>query len=73
MEETIRYRVIFQLLYPHESAAYEVCSLNGEGKAIVIATQKHESTSKGHILSVRVQHLEGEKPAGSDLVDRMEW
>ena len=73
MAETIRFRVTFDLLYPEESATYVVCSLNGEGKAIVLATKKHASSGRGHILSVSVEHLPGNKPEGSDLVDRMEW
>lgn len=73
MEPSIRYKVTFKLLFPHESASYVVCSLNGEGKAIVMATQKHDSSGKGHILSVEVEKLEGAKPEGTDFIDRMEW
>ena len=73
MSETIRFKVNFELLYPDESASYVVCSLHGEGKAIVLATKKHEASGKGHIISVSVQHLAGNKPEGKDLVDRMEW
>jgi len=69
----LRYKITFKLLYPDESASYEVSSLHGESKAIVIAARKHASSGKGHILSVETQQLEGEKPHGSDLVDRMEW
>lgn len=73
MSDTIRFKVTFELLYPEESASYVVCSLNGEGKSIVLATKKHEVSGKGHILSVAVEHFPGSKPEGSDLVDRMEW
>lgn len=70
---TIRYKVTFDLLYPDESASYEVCSLHGADKAIVIATQRHSAKGKGDILSVEVSELTGEKPEGTDLIDRMEW
>jgi hypothetical protein len=73
MEAPIRFKVTFELLHPHNSASYDVCTLHGESKAIVIATQKHDATDKGHILSVFVEPLPGEKPVGTDLVDRMEW
>ena len=72
-ESTIRYKVTFELLHPHDSASYEVCSLHGEHKAIVIATSKHMASNKGRILSVKVEPLEGTRPAGTDLIDRMEW
>mgnify|MGYP001824652029 CR=1 FL=1 len=70
---SIRFKVTFELLHPYESASYEVCSLNGPNKAIVIATRKHGKVGKGDILSVQVTDLPGGKPEGTDLVDRMEW
>ena len=73
MTEVIRFEVNIELLYPDESVSYVVCSLRGEGKAIVLATKKHEASGKGHIISVSVEYLEGNKPEGKDLVDRMEW
>lgn len=73
MNEAIRFKVKFDLLFPDEPASYVVCSLHGEGKAIVLATKKHETSGKGHIISVSVEHLEGNKPESKDLVDRMEW
>jgi len=69
----IRFQVKFELLHPYESASYEVCSLHGADKAIVIATEKHVAVGKGDILSVEVVELPGDTPAGTDLVDRMEW
>lgn len=69
----MRYKITFELLEPDDTASYEVYTCNGETKAIVIATQKHNSSSKGHILSVEVTHLGGTKAVGTDLVDRMEW
>lgn len=69
----MRYRVTFELLFPDTSATYVVCSANGRDKAVVIAAQKHAASGKGHILGVEVQDLDGDKPQGSDLVDRMEW
>ena len=73
MEEPIRFRVTFELLTPNEPVAYEVSSLNGANKAIVLAAQKHLSSGKGHIIGVQVEPLPGAKPQGADLVDRMEW
>ena len=70
---TIRYKVSFELLHPYESASYDVCSVNGANKAIVIATERHAAVGKGSILSAEVVELPGAKPAGTDLVDRMEW
>ena len=69
----MRYRVTFDLLYPDKSESYEVYTCHGQSKAIVIATEKHNSSNKGHILSVEVVHLDGKEPKGMDLVDRMEW
>ena len=69
----MRYKITFELLEPEKSASYDVYTCNGKTKAIVIATEKHISTSKGHILSVEVSHLGGKKAVGTDLVDRMEW
>ena len=69
----IRFKVVFELLHPYDSASYEVCSLHGKEKAIVIATQRHAAKGKGAILSVEVSELTGDKPMGTDLVDRMEW
>lgn len=69
----MRYKITFKLLHPYKSASYEVYTCNGETKAIVIATQKHTSSSKGHILSVEIEHLGGTKAKGTDLGDRMEW
>ena len=73
MSEAIRFKVTFELLYPEEPVSYVVCSLNGEGKAIVVATQKHKASGKGYILSLSVKALSGDKPEGGDLEDRMEW
>lgn len=70
---TCRYKVTFKLLYPDNATSYEVCSLNGEIKAIVIACQKHSVSGSGHILSVSVENLGGDQPENTDLVDRMEW
>lgn len=69
----MRYRVTFELLYPDKSASYEVFTCNGQSKAIVIATEKHNSSNKGHILSVEVVLLDGREAKGTDLLDRMEW
>ena len=73
MEETIRFKVTFDLLHSDVPVTYVVCSLKGEGKAIVLATRKHEATKGDNIMSVSVESLAGKKPEGSDLVDRMEW
>ena len=69
----MRYKITYELLEPDKSASYEVYTCNGEAKAIVIATEKHISSSKGHILSVEIKHLGGTRAVGTDLVDRMEW
>ncbi len=69
----IRFKVTFDLLHPYDTVSYEICSLGGANKAIVIATQKHSANGKGHILSAEVTELAGEKPVGTDLMDRMEW
>jgi len=79
MTNSIRYRVTFQLLRtktgPGE-ASYDVCTLHGPDKAIVLATMKHLKSRKGHVLSVSVETLpdvRGRNCAPKDLVDRMEW
>ncbi len=69
----MRYKITFELLTPDKTASYEVYTLNGEAKAVVIATGKHISSGKGHILAVDIERLNGKKPIGTDLVDRMEW
>lgn len=70
---TSRYKVTFKLLYQDNEVSYEVCSLNGEMKAIVIACQMHSVSGSGHILSVSVDNLGGDQPENTDLIDRMEW
>ena len=68
-----RYKVTFELLNSNESMSYEVCAWHGELNAIVIATERHNYKNKDQILSVEIDHLSGNEPAGTDLVDRMEW
>ena len=73
MDRPKRYKVTFELLDSNETVSYEICTWHGELKAIVIATERHNYKNKGHILSVDINHLSGNEPAGTDLVDRMEW
>ena len=75
-EEKKRFEVQFELFPPHQGsvAKYEVCTLMGPGKAIVIATQTHTARKGEPIYRVvAVKGLEGEKPKKKDLVDRFEW
>ena len=73
MDRPRRYKVTFKLLDSNETASYEICTWHGELKAIVIATERHNYKTKGRILSVDIEHLSGNEPADTDLVDRMEW
>ena len=69
-----RFKVTFEMLYPDKPVTYKVYTVYGKSKAVVIATQAHESQNgKGHILSVTVKTIEGDKPSGDDYDDRMEW
>lgn len=79
MKKPIRFRVTFRLLRSRKGPAeesYDVCSLHGPEKAIVLATLKHHAAGKGHIVSAAVQPLPDVARgncAPDDLVDRMEW
>ena len=69
----IRFKVTFKLSYPDDPVSFEVCTLHGVNKAIVIATRKHVNRSKANILTAEVIELPGDKPQSSDLIDRLEW
>lgn len=79
MSQPIRYRVTFDLLRTRggpKQASYDVCSLHGAEKAIVLAALSHRAAGKGHILSVSVEPLPDAARGNcepEDLVDRMEW
>ena len=68
-----KFKVTFEMLYPDQPVSYKVHSVYGKQKAIVIATQVHESKGKGHILSVSVKAILSDKLTGDYYNDRMEW
>ena len=82
---SVRYRIIFaafpdfekkgtEIVSSQQEAAYDVCTLKGEAKAITMATSAHcRKESSWQIFDASVQRLEGNEPQGRDLVDRMEW
>ena len=79
MKQPIRFRVTFRLLVTKtgpKHASYDVCTLHGAEKAVVMATLKHRAAGKGHIVSATVELLPDAARGNweaNDLVDRMEW
>ena len=74
-----RFRVTFRLLKTKtgpKHASYDVCTLHGPEKAVVMATLKHRAVGKGHVVSATVEPLSDAARGNceaNDLVDRMEW